>query len=921
MRRARTASVAAAAALAAAAGTLATAVPAALAQPRGSAAPARPAQPKPFFDSRSGERRAVARSGRQSLVAPRAATRAARTRVRGALDVDSLTGTPRALGGVAAPLTGPSAGDPRDIAMRDVREHLALLGLTETDLGTLRLQARAPGAGGTVAVRFSQIAGGIPAFDNSLQVVVARDGSVVRVLGAPQHDLSLDSAKPLVTAPEAMRRLRENVGARGTLRVRRGPEGVTREHEFADGDTAELVAFGEGDATRLGWKLSTRGPGHAWYAAVVDARTGKLLYRSNRTRSADEASVWEQYPGAPRGGAAATKSLTPYLNPGATTLSGPYARLWSDLDDDDAVDAPAEEIPRNAGNTFAYAFDEFTAAENPNGGCSSSHKCSWNFETANSWQTNRRQNGVQTFYYVNRFRDHLVAPPISFSSADGNFESADRLVVNTDDGANTGGGRPDADHADNAFMSTPPDGQAPLMGMFLFGQSLDFREVNGGDDAAVVYHEYTHGLSSRLVTNASGEQALDEEQAGSMGEGWSDWYAKDFLVDQFPADDTSAPGEVDMGTYVDNTPHSIRTQALDCPVGTTTNCPGTTAQGQGGYTYGDFNKVSIDPFTDVHEVHQGGEIWAETLWDVRAAVGSAVAQQVLTEGMRNFTPPQPSMLDARDGIIAADRTIFGQGAHTAALWQAFARRGMGTEADDGVVPDPVPDVVTQGFNRPPTVSLSAPAVVAVGAPIEFDASRTTDPDGTVASYGWDFDGNGSIDRTTSASKTTFAYPTGGRRTVRVTATDNDGGKESDTVSVLVSGPTSPTPTPTPTPTVTPGPVNPAAPVVTISRRGSHGRLRFTVKCDSACSGTARLSISRTLARKLGLGLGRKHTIATRRVRLLKAGKKRYTVRLSRKVVRAMRREHVRRISTKLRVNVRDAEQQTGRRSRSPRIRR
>jgi hypothetical protein len=45
------------------------------------------------------------------------------------------------------------------------------------------------------------------------------------------------------------------------------------------------------------------------------------------------------------------------------------------------------------------------------------------------------------------------------------------------------------------------------------------------------------------------------------------------------------------------------------------------------------------------------------------------------------------------------------------------------------------------------------------------------------------------------------------------------------------------------------------------------------------------------------------------------------VRLSRKVVRAMRREHVRRIAAKLRVSVRDAESQTAARTGSPRIRR
>ena len=53
--------------------------------------------------------------------------------------------------------------------------------------------------------------------------------------------------------------------------------------------------------------------------------------------------------------------------------------------------------------------------------------------------------------------------------------------------------------------------------------------MNGGDDAAVVYHEYAHGLSNRLITYADG-WGLDAFQSGAMGEGWSDWYAMDFLV-------------------------------------------------------------------------------------------------------------------------------------------------------------------------------------------------------------------------------------------------------------------------------------------------------------------------------------------------------------------------------------------------------
>jgi hypothetical protein len=108
--------------------------------------------------------------------------------------------------------------------------------------------------------------------------------------------------------------------------------------------------------------------------------------------------------------------------------------------------------------------------------------------------------------------------------------------VESDDGADGPGGLPDDDHVDNANMSTPPDGQSPRMQMYLFkngtlsdGTPSPFRDVNGGDDASIVYHEYTHGLSSRLITDSDGVEAVNSAQSGAMGEAWSDWYAKDFL--------------------------------------------------------------------------------------------------------------------------------------------------------------------------------------------------------------------------------------------------------------------------------------------------------------------------------------------------------------------------------------------------------
>src|SRR5207247_2981784 len=89
---------------------------------------------------------------------------------------------------------------------------------------------------------------------------------------------------------------------------------------------------------------------------------------------------------------------------------------------------------------------------------------------------------------------------------------------------------------DNANMGTPPDGFRPRMRLFLRHCPSDASDpviaADGANDAGIVYHEYTHGLSNRLVIDADGFSTLGSVQAGSMGEAWSDWYAYDFLEKQ-----------------------------------------------------------------------------------------------------------------------------------------------------------------------------------------------------------------------------------------------------------------------------------------------------------------------------------------------------------------------------------------------------
>src|SRR4029079_17978633 len=114
------------------------------------------------------------------------------------------------------------------------------------------------------------------------------------------------------------------------------------------------------------------------------------------------------------------------------------------------------------------------------------------------------------------------------------------------------------------------------------------------------------------------------------------WYAMDFLNNEGLLADTRSPGEVLTGEYVGAGQNIVRRQQMDYPVGTSSPaCPGTPGAGPGGYTYGDFGNIIGFP-----EVHTDGEIWAETLWDLRDSLGSRRAESLVTRAME-LSPANP----------------------------------------------------------------------------------------------------------------------------------------------------------------------------------------------------------------------------------------------------------------------------------------
>jgi len=676
-----------------------------------------------FYDSRQDPNVAKVLATRAANMAaqPKSGITALRKQlgIQGVVSVDPLTGTARSVSRLDGFLTTPSKKAARTIALDYVSAHVDVFGLDAAAIARLQLRRDYVDIAGTHHLSFEQTVAGIPVFGNGIQANVTKDGRLINVVGSPVANLPTAAAMPGITAAKARIAAVSDLQQTAKSASAQAQGGARQQTTFSNGDTAALSYFMTAGGPRLAWQTLTAPTSQELYTHIIDAATGRVLYRQSLV-DYDNGKAWDYYPGAANGGTQQTRNLTApgWLPNNSPDLAGNVAHVYSDVNDDNTAE-PSEEVLPTGSKQFNYPLVSFNS---DGGSCSAQFVCSWDPNTPFSWQTNRAQNAVQVFYYLGKYHDHLAAAPIGFTRAAGNFEAVDgdQLQAETMDGANTADGLPDPNHVDNANMSTPPDGQSPRMQMYLFPQPATpgdtFLPSDGGDEADVVYHEYTHGLSNRLVVDAMGNSTLGNIEAGSMGEAWSDWYAMDFLVDLGFQKDTKADGEVRIGNYVGAGQDLIRTQPLDCPVGSTSaRCPGTPGAGPGGYTYGDFGKIIGQP-----EVHADGEIWGETLWDLRNALGSKLSESLVTRAME-LTPANPSYLDERNAILMADQVV-NHGKANKKIWSVFAHRGMGyfAGATDGDDTAPVED-----FSLPP----------AAGTPTGTLSGTVTDQDSHAAIAG------------------------------------------------------------------------------------------------------------------------------------------------------------------------------------------
>ena len=211
--------------------------------------------------------------------------------------------------------------------------------------------------------------------------------------------------------------------------------------------------------------------------------------------------------------------------------------------------------------------------------------------------------------------------------------------------------------------------------------------------------------------------------------------------------------------------------------------------------------------------------------------------------------------------------------------------GTGTIVDD----DP---------NRAPTARVDVnPQRAYMGKVIEFNGSRSSDPEGGPLQYTWHLDGNGSFETPTgSESAIGLAFFSTGLQAVGLRVTDVAAKTDSETGYALIFAP------PAGAPRDTTRPSTHLFPVRKSLRRALRGGIRVRFGCSEACLIAGSVGVDRRTGRRIGLE-GRNRTMGRGFSAMPRAGSRVFTLKLSRRARRALTK--VRKVPVNLRFVVRD----------------
>jgi PKD repeat protein len=193
-----------------------------------------------------------------------------------------------------------------------------------------------------------------------------------------------------------------------------------------------------------------------------------------------------------------------------------------------------------------------------------------------------------------------------------------------------------------------------------------------------------------------------------------------------------------------------------------------TVTDDGGAVDSASTSVSIDPANQAPTANAGGPYTAtDGTTVVFDGTGSSDADGTITDYAWDFG----------DGTS-------GSGATPSHLYAAAGSYNvLLTVTDDGGLThiDTTSATIGEVVNQPPVADANGPYSGTTGMLISFDSNGSTDPDGSIVTFSWDF-GDGTSATGATAS---HAYTAEGSYNVTLTVTDNDGAMDSASTTVTV----------------------------------------------------------------------------------------------------------------------------------------
>ena len=502
-----------------------------------------------------------------------------------------------------------------------IRRHLSRSGFSEDALDTLSVTREWAGRNGRTHMEFEQLVDGKRVMGSLVRAAIDAEGQPLtisqrlsngdRVRG--KNNLSASEAVNLAAA-------RHHEGAPSL-----SGQGVTLGNVtsfdkggyfYTDPTAEEVIVANRAGRMEPGWLVTTWGDADNELVETVLNSRGRIVSVQNRTAD-DRYNVFEIHPDVSvqetvQGPNSTVESPVGWLGSGtqyATLISGNNARAYLDRDRlRNRPDAPSRVVVNGDFLTVAQLNQSPTTTTN-------------------------QEVAVQNLFYLNNvIHDALYS--YGFTEATRNFQEdnfgrgglgSDSVNAEAQDGRNT----------NNANFTVPSDGSNPRMQMYLWNTTAN--GLDGDLDTDIVWHEYGHGLTWRMIGSMEGDFP------GAIGEGMSDGLAIIMTDDDI------------VGEY--STANDIR---------------GVRRFRYEGYplTFANFTGTSV---------HSDGEIYGATMWDLKKRYEAAGLDRDdvmldLVDGM-NFTAPAPDFLDMRDGILDATPA-----SRDCLVWQAFSKFGMGESA-------------------------------------------------------------------------------------------------------------------------------------------------------------------------------------------------------------------------------------------------